>query len=478
MNVVAATRAERRVMTSAPSLTINGTRVAAASHFDVINPATGVAFAQCPVASVTQLDEAVAAARAAFPGWAATPFAARQAAVGAMADIIEANAGELAELITKEQGKTLGGLGSQWEIGGAVAWARHTASLDLPAETLAEGVTLIRKPIGVVGSITPWNYPVMIAVWHIMPAILAGNTVVLKPSPNTPIATLRMGELLQASLPPGVLNVVAGQNDIGQAMADHPDIDKIVFTGSTATGRKIMASASTSLKRLTLELGGNDAAIVLPDADPTTIAEGLFWGSFLNNGQTCACAKRLYVHDSIYDAVCDALAAYAAKVKTGDGMAEDSQLGSVQNRMQFDKVSRLVEDAKTHGGRILTGGTAGPGPGLFYPITLIADATDGMAIVDEEQFGPALPIIRYTDIEEVIRRANDNPSGLGGSVWSSDPEKARAVAIRLECGSVWINNHGAIRPDAPFGGVKQSGIGIEFGALGLAEMTTVQVVHG
>jgi acyl-CoA reductase-like NAD-dependent aldehyde dehydrogenase len=459
-------------------LIIDGKSVAASAHFDVMNPATGKAFAQCPVATIEQLDAAVCAARAAFPAWAATPDADRKAAVNAMADVIEAHAAELANLVTREQGKTLGGLGSQWELGGAIAWTRHTASLDIPVETLADGVTLYRKPIGVVGSITPWNYPIMIAIWHIMPAIRAGNTVVLKPSPYTPIATLRLGELLQKVLPPGVLNVVAGQNDIGQAMSDHAGIDKIVFTGSTATGKKIMRSAAGSLKRLTLELGGNDAAIILPDIDVAASIEPMFWGAFLNNGQTCACIKRLYVHDSIYDAVCAGLTAYAANVKVGDGLDADSQLGTVQNRMQFDKVTRLVDAAKASGVRVLCGGEPTDGPGLFYPVTLLAEAFDGMAIVDEEQFGPALPIIRYTDLDDAIARANNSANGLGASVWSADVAKARTVAARLEAGSVWVNNHGAIRPDAPFGGIKQSGIGVEFGELGLAEMTLVQVVHG
>jgi acyl-CoA reductase-like NAD-dependent aldehyde dehydrogenase len=250
----------------------------------------------------------------------------------------------------------------------------------------------------------------------------------------------------------------------------------MTFTGSTETGKKIMASAVDTLKRLTLELGGNDAGIVLPDVDPKGIAEGLFWGAFINNGQTCAALKRLYVHDSIYDQVCEALAAYAANIPVGDGMDDKSILGPVQNEMQFNKVRELVEDARANGGRILTGGEPMDRPGHFYPITLVADVTDGMRIVDEEQFGPALPIIRYSDIDEVIERANRNPAGLGGSVWSSDPDKARHYALKLECGSVWINKHGAIQPNAPFGGVKNSGIGVEFGAEGLKEFTTIQTV--
>lgn len=462
-------------------LTIDGFQHGAAQTIPVYDPATGEAFAAAPAASLEQLDAAVKAARRAFAGWSQRSDAERKAAVLQMADIIEANAAELAELTTREQGKPLGGLGSQWEIGGAIAWTRYTSSLDLPVETIQDDdqakVTMHRRPIGVVGSITPWNFPVMIAIWHIIPAIQAGNTVVLKPSPNTPLATLRLGELLQTALPPGVLNVVSGQNEIGQAMSEHPGIDKIIFTGSTATGRKVMASGAANLKRLTLELGGNDAGIVLDDVDLDANLERLFWGIFINNGQTCAALKRLYVHDSVYQEVCDRLVAFAAKIVTGNGLDENSHLGPIQNRMQFERVKALVEKAQADGAKALCGGNPTDGPGNFYPVTILADAKDGMPIVDEEQFGPAIPIVRFTDIEDVIARANDSPNGLGGSVWSQDIAKARAIAARLECGSVWINNHGAIRPDAPFGGIKQSGIGVEFAALGLAECTSVQVIH-
>ena len=386
----------------------------------------------------------------------------------------------MARLLTLEQGKPLNGLGSRFEIGGAVAWTRHTSELSLPPEVLQDGpegrVELHRKPIGVVGSITPWNWPVMIACWHIIPAIRAGNTVVIKPSPLTPLSTIRLVELMNEKLPPGVVNVVTGENEIGALMSAHPGIAKVTFTGSTATGRKIMQSAATTLKRLTLELGGNDAGVILPDADPKAIAEGLFWGAFINGGQTCAALKRLYVHDSIYDDVCRELTAYATKVVVGDGLSETSTLGPVQNRRQFDIVSAFVEEARQRGGRVLIGGDPQAGPGYFYPITLVADIDHGCRLVDEEQFGPALPIIRYHDVEEAIAKANASSMGLGGSVWGSDLETAKRIAGRIEAGSVWINKHGAIQPNAPFGGVKQSGFGVEFGVDGLKEFTTVQTV--
>jgi len=461
-------------------LIINGQAVATNRHSDVINPSTGDVVGRMPVATAEDTEAAIAAAKAAFPAWAAKPQAERAAALNAIADKIDANADELARLITLEQGKPLNGLGSRFEMGGCAAWTRHTATLALPVQVLQdtpEGrVELHRKPIGVVASITPWNWPVLIACWHIMPAIYAGNTVVIKPSPYTPLGTLRLVELINEVLPAGVVNIITGENELGNILTSHPDVGKVEFTGSAPTGRKVMASAAPTLKRLTLELGGNDAGIVLPDADPQAIAEGLFWGAFINNGQTCAALKRLYVHDSIYEEVCAALTAYAANIKVGDGLQEDSVLGPLSNRMQFDIVCSLVQDAIEKGARVLLGGKPAEGPGYFYPVTLIADAEHGMGLVDKEQFGPALPIIRYTDVEDAIAKANSLPVGLGGSVWSSDVEKAKALAMRLECGTVWVNKHGGVQPNVPFGGVKQSGIGLEFGEDGLRELTVAQAV--
>jgi acyl-CoA reductase-like NAD-dependent aldehyde dehydrogenase len=462
------------------TLLIGGEAVATSQHAPVANPSNGEVVGYMPLGTEADLDQAVAAAGKAFKTWSHVSDEERAKACRAVAEKISEHAEELAQILTREQGKPLNGLGSRFEIGAALAWTRHTAELELPIEILqddSEGrVELHRKPIGVVGSITPWNWPVMIACWHIVPAVRAGNAVVIKPSPLTPLSTIRLVEIMNEVLPPGVVNVITGENNIGAALSAHPGISKMTFTGSTETGKKVMASAVATLKRLTLELGGNDAGIVLPDADPKAIVEGLFWGAFINNGQTCAALKRLYVHDSIYEEVCRGLADYAAKITVGDGLDEASILGPVQNKMQFNKVRDLVEDARTHGGRILTGGAPMDRPGHFYPITLVADVDHGIRLVDEEQFGPALPIIRYSDIEEVIARANQNPAGLGGSVWSGDVEKAKHYAMQLECGSVWINKHGTIQPNAPFGGVKQSGIGVEFGAEGLKEFTTIQTV--
>ena len=465
------------------NMTIGGKAVTADRSFEVVNPATGAAFAVVQAGTPAHVDQAVAAARAAFPAWSRTTEGERQRLILALADALEAYMPELMELVTRETGKPLGGLngvGAGMEVGGAIAWTRVTAGLELPVEVIQDNdearIEVHRKPLGVVGSIAPWNWPLMIAIWHVIPALRAGNTVVIKPSELTRIATLRFVELANTILPPGVLNIVTGERDIGAAMASHPGIDKIVFTGSTPTGRRIMQSAAGNLKRLTLELGGNDAGIVLADVDPKAVAPRLFGVGFHNNGQTCACLKRLYVHDSIYEELVTELARIARNTVVGDGMMSDTQLGPVQNKAQLNFVRELVEDARARGARILSGGQPRAGAGFFYLPTVIADATDGMRVVDEEQFGPVLPVIRYTDLEEVIARANANDNGLGGSVWSNDCAHAAAVALQLECGTAWVNEHGAVQPDAPFGGIKQSGIGVEFGRYGLEEYTSIQTL--
>ncbi len=466
-------------------LIINGKKVTTGRCFDVLNPANEEVAGLASLARKKDLDDAVRAAQMAFEKWREVPESQRQKACLEIASKIEENAEELARILTAEQGKPLNGLGSRWEVGGAVAWTRYTARLSLPVKVLQDNdegrVELHRKPIGVVGSITPWNFPVMIAIWHIVPAVLSGNTVVIKPSPFTPLSTLRLIEFMNQVLPEGVVNCIAGKDRLGAAMTAHEGIGKIVFTGSCATGRKIMVNSAETMKRLTLELGGNDAGIVLPDVDSKQIAEGLFWGAFINSGQTCAALKRLYVHDGVYDAVCGELVDLARKMKVGEGTNEDVVLGPIQNRKQYDIVSDLVQDAKSRG-RVLLGGDPGEirkemgGKGYFYPLTIIADLENGDPLVDEEQFGPVLPIIRYHQTKEAIGKANDNPNGLGGSIWSQDVENAKRIAKQMECGSVWINKHGMIQPNAPFGGVKRSGFGVEFAEEGLKEYTDIQVI--
>jgi acyl-CoA reductase-like NAD-dependent aldehyde dehydrogenase len=264
---------------------------------------------------------------------------------------------------------------------------------------------------------------------------------------------------------------------VGSYLADHPGIDKVVFTGSIATGKKVMESASRSLKRITLELGGNDAGIVLPGTRIEPLLEKLFWGCFINAGQTCAALKRLYVHESQYEEVVAKLAAYAEKIPVGDGLDPQTLIGPISNRMQLEKVQALVEDARNGGARIVSGGGKSRERGFIYPLTVIADATDEMRVVKEEQFGPVIPVLRYRTIDEALRRANSLDVGLGGSVWGNDVDEALKYAQQLECGTAWVNQHGTLHPLAPFGGVKCSGMGVEFNVDGLREYTTVQVVN-
>ena len=466
---------------SAFNLIIGGKPAATSRTFNVLNPADESIVAACPEGTVELVDKAVSSARSAFASWSAVPDAERVAKMMAIADLIEKHHQELSQLITREQGKTQSGPGANLEVGGAAAWTRVTASLSIGEETIQDDkngrIVVRRKPVGVVGSITPWNWPMLIAVWHIMPAVRVGCTVVIKPSPFTPLSTLRLVELINQVLPPGVVNVITGGADVGNHLSNHPGIDKIVFTGSVATGKKVMGGAAQTLKRITLELGGNDAGIILPGTKIQPMLEKLFWGCFLNAGQTCAALKRLYVHEDQYEEVVKAFSEYVANIPVGDGLDPKNLIGPVSNRMQFDKVSAYVEDARARGARIVTGGKPPQKPGFFYPLTVIADADDDMRVVKEEQFGPVIPLIRYKTVDEAIQRANSLDVGLGGSVWGNDPQEAARHAARLECGTAWVNQHGALHPMAPFGGVKCSGIGVEFNVDGLKEYTTVQVVN-
>ena len=460
---------------------IAGKSVPAVETFDVVNPFDESLVGRCAQATEAHVDEAVRAAKAAFPAWSAERDSARAERLLDIAALIEKHHQELSSLITREQGKPQSGPGANFEVGGAAVWTRVTAGLSLPQETIQEDasakITLTRKPVGVVASITPWNWPLLIATWHVMPAIRVGCTVVIKPSPFTPLSTLRLVELMNEVLPPGVINIVTGDGDVGAWLSDHPDVQKVVFTGSIATGRKIMASASRSLKRVTLELGGNDAGIILPGTHIEPLLEKLFWGCFINAGQTCAALKRLYVHESQYDEVVARLAEYVSKVPVGNGLDASTLIGPVSNQMQLKKVEELVLDARKRGARIVTGGKRTSDTGFVYPLTVIADATDEMRVVAEEQFGPVIPVIRYRSVDEAIRRANSLDVGLGGSIWGDDLEAAATHASRLECGTAWVNQHGALHPMAPFGGGKSSGIGVEFNVDGLKEYTTTQVVN-
>lgn len=454
------------------TMTIGGKSALSASRLDVRNPATGQVFAAVPDAGAAELEVAVAAARAAFPGWRDTPWATRAAIVNRIGETIAANAAELAAMLTREQGKPAEQ--AQFEVMAAAQWCQATATLTLPDREIEAGpgrrqVTRY-VPIGVVAGISPWNFPVVLSIWKIAPALLAGNTLVLKPSPFTPMTVLRIGELVRDFVPAGVLNVITGGDALGPLMTAHPGFDKVSFTGSTATGRRVMESAAPTLKRLTLELGGNDAAIVMPDVNVPETAEKLFWSAFTNSGQVCVATKRAYVHNDIYDAFRDELAKLAAAVPMGDGSQQGTALGPIQNKPQYDRVKGLLADCEAKGYRLLQG-DAPNGDGFFVPVTLVDNPPEDSRIVQEEQFGPILPLVRFTDVQDAIAKANATDMGLAGTVWSADTDAAMRIAERMDTGNVWINEGLALSPFAAFGGRKQSGVGVENGIEGLMAYT-------
>jgi acyl-CoA reductase-like NAD-dependent aldehyde dehydrogenase len=459
-------------------LLIDGKLVDGDSTMSVINPATEEVLSECPRASKAQLDQAVAAAKAAFPAWSAKPIAERKAALLAMADAIQNDLQNLARILTQEQGKPIGD--AMGEVFGCAAFFRYFAALDLPTKVLEDSdskkVVASRRPLGVVGAIVPWNFPLILMAFKVPAALLAGNTVVLKPAATTPLATLRIAELVKDLLPAGVLNVIADANDLGGAITAHPDIRKVSFTGSTETGKKVMAGAADALKRITLELGGNDAAIVLADNDPKETAPKIFQGAFQNSGQVCIAIKRAYVHESIYDEMCDELAKLAKAAVVGDGLQQGVNLGPLQNKTQFEKVLGYIESAKTDG-KIIAGGARATEKGYFIQPTIVRDITDGAKLVDEEQFGPVLPVIKIKDGSDAVARANNSEYGLGGSVWSKDLDKAWELASQMNTGTVWINKHADLAPNIPFGGAKLSGVGTELGEEGLSEFTQMHVIN-
>ncbi|MFS2008849.1 aldehyde dehydrogenase family protein [Azospirillum sp. CT11-132] len=453
-------------------MSIGGRPVATSTTLPVVNPATGKVFAAAPDCTPELLDRAVAAARAAFPAWRDLGPDRRSALLKQAGDLMAANAEPLKALLTREQGKPLDDAAG--EVAGAAYWLKSFARMDIPVTVGQSGpgrrTETHQMPLGVVGAIAPWNFPLLLAFWKIAPALKAGNTVVVKPSPFTPLATLKAVELLQSVLPAGVLNAVGGGDDLGPWLTAHPGIDKVSFTGSTATGRRVMASAAEGLKRITLELGGNDAAIVLPDIDVDAMAPRIFWSAFRNSGQICVATKRLYIHADIYDRLAAALVAYAASLPMGDGAMPDTKLGPVQNARQFERVKDIIEDCRAQGHRFLCGGDIDGGrDGYFIPVTLVDDPPETSRVVREEAFGPVLPLLKFHDIDGAVARANDCEYGLGGSVWSGDPARAQAIAERLETGTVWINDVQILAPTVAFAGHKQSGFGVENGLDGLLE---------
>src|ERR1700677_803768 len=460
------------------NMIINGRAVAGAQTMNIINPATGEVLTTCPRADAAQLDAAVQAAKAAFPAWSRQSTAARRAKIMAIADALEARTDEFARLLTAEQGKPL--KEAMGEIGGSAAILRILGALDLPSKILKEDakekIIEHRTPLGVVAAITPWNFPMSILVIKVAPALLAGNTIVAKPAPTTPLTSLRFAEICNEHLPPGVLNMITDQNDLGGLLTRHPDVAKISFTGSTDTGKKVMESAASSLKRVTLELGGNDAALVLDDVDPKIVAPKIFAGAMMNSGQVCLAIKRIYVHESKYDDLCGELAGLARQAIVGDGMTPDTEYGPLQNKMQFDKVCDLMEQTRRDG-KYIAGGEPMSGKGYFIRPSIVTQIGESARLVREEQFGPVVPVLPYRDLDDAIARANDTTYGLGGTVWSADPERGLDVAKKIDSGIVWVNQHMNVHMDIPAGGSKQSGMGAELGLEGLAEFSQNHVVY-
>lgn len=462
-----------------PRLTIGGESVAGADGYTVLNPATEAPFADAPACSQAQLDDAFAAAAHAQPGWAEDD-AARQAAMSEAAEALLASEEDIAVLLTSEQGKPLAD--ARREVQAAARWFKYYAELDVSYQEahVIEGggqTVALFRPLGVVAAITPWNFPVTLAAWKLAPALRAGNAVVLKPSPYTPLATLKLGEVLNRALPAAVVSVVSGGDDLGRLMTEHPTPRKVNFTGSIRGGMAVGAVAAADLKRATLELGGNDPAIVLDDIDVPAVAQSLFWGAFYNNGQVCGCIKRLYVHDSQHDELVEALASVAASIRVGDGMEAETILGPINNRMQFERITELTDDAVDKGARVAFGGRRVGDRGYFREPTILTEVSDGLRVVDEEQFGPVMPIVRYSDVEDAIARANASNFGLGASVWGADETRAAGVARRFDAANIWINRHGVIGPSHPFGGSRWSGLGVTGGLWGLRAHMQMHAIH-
>lgn len=463
----------------ASGMLIDGAIVRGGAFIEVVNPATGAPFALAPDATRAQLDRAVAAAARAFPAWSASPVAERRATVQRIAARLREHAEAIGALLTAEQGKPL--RDAVGEVRRAADHIEALVALDISGHLLRddgrERVWIRHRPLGVVGGITPWNVPVILALVKVAQALYTGNTLVLKPSPLTPLSTLAVGQAIADLVPPGVINFVSGGNDLGAWITSHPDIAKISFTGSVATGRRVMESAAGTFKRLTLELGGNDPAIVLPDVDIAAAADGIVRSSFANCGQVCMAIKRVYVPASIREAMIAAMVECARAIRIGPGDDPATTMGPIQNRMQFEKIAALIEEVRgTPGAEIVTGGTVYREGGYFVDPTIVTGLPDDSPLVRDEQFGPVMPVLVYEDIEDAIARANATEFGLGASVWTRDIAAGLAIAERLEAGSVWVNRHIGNAKDVPFGGAKYSGYGREQGVAGMLSYTEMQAV--
>lgn len=434
-----------------------------------VNPANSQPNPEVPVSTQEDLDTAVKAARAAFKTWSKTSFEERRKALAAWADAIDANAEGFTKTLTMEQGKPL--TQSSVEVGMAGVWIRGLSSIEIPENVIeeTEDRTIVQRhvPLGVVSGIVPWNFPVLLAVGKIAAALYTGNTIIVKPSPFTPYCGLKLAELGVQFFPPGVFQCLSGDDSLGPMITEHSDIDKISFTGSILTGKRVMASCAKTLKRVTLELGGNDPAIVCEDVDIDAIIPKIGILSYLCSSQICMMIKRLYVHEKIYDEFLEKLVTFVKTLKVGDGTEADTFFGPVQNEMQFEKAKELFSSLSTESLKTALGGSIENSSGYYIHPTIVDNPPESSRVVQEEAFAPILPVLKWSDEEDVIDRANALKTGLGSSVWSKDFDRATRIADQLQSGSVWVNSHFDVSPTAPMGGHKESGMGMEWGLTGL-----------
>ncbi|KAK0102704.1 hypothetical protein ONS95_006306 [Cadophora gregata] len=457
---------------------INGSLLSTKTQHHGINPSNLTSLPDVPVATPEDLDKAVAAARTAFKSWSRVPWEERKRAVLAFVDRLEEEKDEFVRLLVTEQGKPT--FQAVQELAASVAWSRVFANLTLSEEVIEDNEErkIVNRftPLGVVAGIVPWNFPNLLAMMKIAPSVLAGNVIIVKPSPFTPYSGLKLVEMAQQFFPPGVVQSLSGDDNLGPWITSHPGIDKISFTGSSRTGKLVAASAAKTLKRVTLELGGNDAAIIMPDVDIEKVAPQIATFAFLNSGQICLCIKRIFIHKSIYRPFVDAMARHAKTLQVGDGFAAGTFCGPIQNSMQYERVKGFFSEIEKEKWNVACGGKVDKTNGYFITPTIIDNPADNARIVTEEPFGPIVPTLSWETEEEVIERANATNMGLGASVWSKDTAKADQIARQLEAGTVWVNNHFDLSPMAPFGGFKESGLGVEMGTGGLKALCNSQTL--
>lgn len=450
-----------------------------AKTLDVIDPATEKPIAQVPIATREILDEAVDHAQKAFTTWSKTSWSERAKLVKAVGEEYKELSDDLAQLLVKEQGKST--VFAQGEVNLVHEWFDRMPGMEIKEQVTYETdkARAIEQyvPLGVSAGIVPWNFPVLLMCWKIIPAILTGNTIIIKPSPFTPLCDVRIVELFNKHLPPGVVQIVLGDDNLGPWITEHPKIRKVSFTGSTATGKLVAKSCSATLKRFTLELGGNDACIVLPDVDIEKAAPNVLLSAMFNTGQVCHAAKRIFVHEDIYDKFAKAMADTAKQSGVGPGDKEGVMYGPLNNKMQFDKVSEFFAQSQAEGHTFLTGGQITKGTGYFAPLTLVDQPPEDSRLVQEEPFGPIVPLLKWKDDDDVLKRVNDSSWGLGATIWGTDLERVEKLARGVEAGVVWTNQAMEQHPEVTFGGFKSSGIGAENGIAGMKGWCQVRSIY-